>query len=236
MNLDANTEAIIAMCWARMHELPDDAFLPHRDGPETARIEDPNDGESLSHVRLFGQGVLSGPAWALDAARPYDDDALTPHRLLTLAAGHGPRLLGEAALAYTDRYIEHPDLAGARVTDDPAAVTDLMARCPADDIGESGVEEMTDRWVLLDAADLPVALAGYQMWGDIIAHLGVLTALDDRRRGHGGLVAAAAVNEALDAGLVPQWRARLDNRSSLALASVLGFERIGTQTTILLSD
>lgn len=233
MRLDANTEAIIRLAWARIGDLADDALLADREG-ERILIEGGTEG--ITFLRLFGHSVLLGPPWALEAVRPYDDDALTPHRLLTLAAGHGPQLLGEAALAYTDRYVEHPDLARARITDDPDAVRDLLARCPADDIGESGVEEMTERWVLLDAADLPVALAGFAISGDIIAHLGVLTALDDRRRGNGALAASVAVNEALDAGLVPQWRARLDNRSALAVAAVLGFERVGSQTTVLISD
>lgn len=239
--MDANTEAIIRLAWARMLDLSDDALLPaglsslgEIDRP-VARIERVNDRSAISLVRLLGHSVLSGPEWALAAARTFDDDALTPHRLLTLAVDHGPRLLGEAALAYTDRYVDHPDLEGARVTDDPQAVADLLARCPADDAGEAGVEQLTDRWVLLDSADLPVALAGFQVWGDIIAHLGVITALDDRRRGYGGLAAALATNEALDAGLIPQWRARIDNRSSLALAAVLGFERVGSQTTVLVN-
>jgi len=56
-----------------------------------------------------------------------------------------------------------------------------------------------------------------------------------RRRGFGLIAAALAVNEALDHGLVPQWRSRVENSASRSTAARLGFVEVGSQTTVLLA-
>jgi predicted GNAT family acetyltransferase len=62
----------------------------------------------------------------------------------------------------------------------------------------------------------------------------VLTPPGFRRRGFGLLAAALATNDALDAGLVPQWRSRIENNASRRTAARLGFLEVGSQTTVLL--
>ena len=49
------------------------------------------------------------------------------------------------------------------------------------------------------------------------------------------MAAAIATNDALDVGLVPQWRARTENRASRAIAARLGYVEVGSQTTVLLT-
>ena len=51
----------------------------------------------------------------------------------------------------------------------------------------------------------------------------------------GLLSAALATNEALDFGLVPQWRSRIENTASRRTAARLGFVEVGSQTTVLLA-
>lgn len=231
--MDENTEAIIRLAWARLLHL-DDAALMDRGAAVPARTVrvDP-EADTVSFVRIFEHGVLTGPQWAVDRTVDLPADELASHRsLLQLTADHGSRLLGEATLAYADEYVEHPDLEAAVVTEDAAAVTDLASSCPPDDVAEVDLAEMAQHWVLLDEADVPLAGAGYVVWGGILAHLGVLTARPLRRRGNGTLVAALATNDALDSGLVPQWRARFDNDASRRLASRLGYRQVGSQTTV----
>ena len=74
------------------------------------------------------------------------------------------------------------------------------------------------RFVVLDEADHPTSGAGYDEWEGLLAHLGVLTPPRHRRSGRATVAAALATNDALDAGLVPQWRARTANAASRALA------------------
>ena len=216
--------------------------------------------ETVSFVRIFGQGVLTGPQWALDRARNLRDDelALLPV-LMRLASDHGARPLGAAELSYTDERVEHADLP---VTESSAAVVALEAACSPEDVDEVGLGSMSHHWVLLDghqsasdgsaeaarageadtsvtdddADDQPVPLAGsgYTVWAGTIAHMGVLTSPAARGRGYGLLASAVGTNAALDAGLVPQWRARWDNETSKHLARVLGYEQVGTQTTVFI--
>ncbi|MES9512173.1 GNAT family N-acetyltransferase [Streptomyces sp. NPDC000609] len=53
-----------------------------------------------------------------------------------------------------------------------------------------------------------VAAAGCRSWPQSVAHLSVLVAPHCRGRRLARAVASAAVAHALDAGLLPQWRAR----------------------------
>jgi predicted GNAT family acetyltransferase len=62
----------------------------------------------------------------------------------------------------------------------------------------------------------------------------VLTPPEQRRAGLGTTAAALALNDALDAGLVPQWRTRVDNVASRRMARRLGFVEVGAQTTVTL--
>jgi RimJ/RimL family protein N-acetyltransferase len=89
--------------------------------------------------------------------------------------------------------------------------------------------------VLLDDRATADAGSGYDEWEGILAQLGVLVPPALRRGGLGTLAGAMATNDALDSGLVPQWRCRPENAASLGLARRLGYEAVGTQTTVLLS-
>lgn len=226
------------------------------------------EAETLSFVQVFGQGILSGPAWALKRAGNLRDDELRLLPvLMRLASDHGARPLGAAELSYTDTRVEHADLV---MTQDEDAVEALEEACSPADVDEVGLSSMPHRWVLLDGsrgtgagagagparqdqpvesdaasppetpapaeAPVPLAGAGYVVWADQLAHMGVLTSPRARGRGYGVLAAAVGTNAALDAGLIPQWRARWDNEASKRMAQVLGYELVGSQTTVYIDS
>ena len=62
---------------------------------------------------------------------------------------------------------------------------------------------------------------GYRTWPGALAHMCVLTRPDSSRPRPGQAVASAATAHALDAGLLPQWRAR--PADSRAVAAALGY-------------
>jgi predicted GNAT family acetyltransferase len=57
-----------------------------------------------------------------------------------------------------------------------------------------------------------------------------------RGRGLGTAVAARAAGQALEAGLVPQWRARSTILASRRIARTLGFVELGRQATFKLAS
>lgn len=68
------------------------------------------------------------------------------------------------------------------------------------------------------------AVAGYEVWGESIAHVAVLTHPAHRGRLLGRAVVGAVAAVALERGLVPQYRVLTTNRASLAVAAAQGFE------------
>ncbi|HEX8509232.1 MAG TPA: GNAT family N-acetyltransferase, partial [Propionibacteriaceae bacterium] len=187
---------------------------------------------------LWEHRVLIGPQWLVDAAPTLKNSDLADGlALLSISNGHGARLLDETVLAFTDAYVEHGQARSAVVASDPQAVSRLERSCPPDDVAEAGpLSILSAHFVTLDERDEPTAGAGYGESQGILASVGVLTPPAVRRRGHGTLAAAIATNDALDAGLIPQWRARRGHRGSWALAKRLGYREIGSQTTVLLGS
>ena len=233
--METGTRAIVELAWARRLGLADDALEPGT----SWRLTRTDDAVAM-FVSLWEHRVLVGPDWLLERAAGVDDAVLAsgPGLLgLTAQAGGGApgRLLGSGVLAFTDRYVDHERLESVVVADDPQAVHDLERQCPPDDVTEVGLASMAERFVLLDDREAPDAGSGYDEWEGILANVGVLVPPALRRGGRGRLAGAMATNDALDSGLVAQWRCRSENVPSLGLARRLGYAVVGTQTTVALT-
>ncbi|MHA7239945.1 GNAT family N-acetyltransferase [Arthrobacter sp. TMS1-12-1] len=236
MELDPGTVSIIQLAWSRLLGLDDGALATGSGRLYT--VDD--DAPVLTFVTLFGREVLQGPAWAVDAGRTLSGPELRSHTtLLRLGREHGGRGLGEAQLYFCD---ELPRFEGppAVVSGEASLVRELERRCPPDDVAEAGLAAVDHPFVLVDegadpdSAPAPLAGAGYDIWQGILAHVAAITPPEERRRGYAGRVAAVAVEDAMAAGLVPQWRARTDNTASQRTARRAGFVFAGTQTSVLL--
>ncbi|GAA2097750.1 hypothetical protein GCM10009841_10250 [Microlunatus panaciterrae] len=230
--MDTHTEAIVRLAWAHRLGLDPDTLAPS--GASRVHLVQAG-AEALSVLRLGEQTVVVGPHWAVEAAARVDDrDLCRTSTLLRLTADHGARALAEVVLAYTDDYVQLSDLDAAVVTDDPQAVLDLERSCPPDDVTAVGLTRLAARFVLIDVDDSPVAGAGFDIGGGILAELGVLTALRSRRSGHGLRIAALATNAALDEGLVPQWSLQEGHAAAAAIGHRLGFRPFGRWAGVLL--
>jgi hypothetical protein len=231
--VETNTGAIVRLGWARSLGLPDDALDPDDGGARTLWVEAP---DRVTVLRLWGRFVVAGPRWLQQRAQGVHPRQLAEESvLLRCCEGHAARSGGESVLAYTDRYAELDGLEDVPVADEPAAVAALERACPPDDVTEVGLGGLSRVFVTLDDRDQPTAGAGYAEWQGILGHLGVLTPPEQRRAGRGTTAAALALNDALDVGLVPQWRTRLDNVASRRMARRLGLVEVGTQTTVTLA-
>lgn len=230
------TELTVARAWTQLLKLEDGALADLTPG----RISRPDPkAKAVTFVRLLSHGVIVGPQWAIDRAADRSDHELAKlHVLQELTADHISRPLGAAMLSFTD--VPIAGLPTAPTAADDATVATLEGLCLPDEVEEAGLARMPQRWVVLGSSPTsqngkaPAASAGYEVLADVLAHLGILTAPDQRRQGHGTVAAGRAINAALVAGLLPQWRARTDNKASQQLARRLGFQPLGSQTTVLI--
>ena len=97
---------------------------------------------------------------------------------------------------------------------------------------ESGVAGLQRAAVIREDGRI-VAAAGWAPWPARTAHLCVLTVPGVRGRGLATQVAAAATADALAAGMLPQWRARVG--ASQRVAAKLGYRVLGEQLSLHLS-
>lgn len=193
-------------------------------------------------VRIGDAAVVTAPdarsAEALgEAARILSYEELTdPVRLGVTLSGTAPVLdvLGPASLCYPDggrdTFVPAPGPVEQVAAGDRSALKALLAAVGQDDADESGLDEISSPAFLLVDGGVAVAAAGYLSWPRSVAHLCVLVAPNHRRRGLARIVASAAVSHALDAGLLPQWRAR--PYPSRRVAAALGFRELGAQLSV----
>ncbi|MEV0374337.1 GNAT family N-acetyltransferase [Streptomyces sp. NPDC050636] len=146
-------------------------------------------------------------------------------------------VLGPASLFYLGRDGFLPAYEGTGVEQLPIGDGDLaalLALVGEEEAGESGLEDISSPAFCLRRGDEVVAAAGYRSWLRSVAHLSVLVAPHCRGRRLARAVASVAVAHALDAGLLPQWRARPYPSQRVAVA--LGFQELGTQLSVRLGD
>ncbi len=230
MSFDEGSIAIVRLAWERRLGLDDGALGAVAD----RLVKRDDDAPTLSFIRLWGNSLLVGPGWAIDAAEGFSDAELTDHStMLGLTRGHGGHGLGTASLYFADDLpLVQPD-AELTVSRGSAEAVELESRCPPDDVNEVGLAALANKFTLI-RADVPVACAAYTEWQGLLARLGVLVTPDQRRQGWGLMAAAVAAHEALASGLILQWRTDMSNFASNALARMLGLDWAGTQTSVRL--
>lgn len=113
----------------------------------------------------------------------------------------------------------------------PDALAELVAAVDPAEADESGLAGLPRAAVVRSGGQV-IAAAGYDRWPAGTAHLCVLTHPDHRGRGDATRAAAVATADALAAGLLPQWRARV--RPSLRVADKLGYRVLGEQRSLRL--
>jgi RimJ/RimL family protein N-acetyltransferase len=175
-------------------------------------------------ARLVGQALSGLPA-----------ASLTGTEVLRRRLPRG-EILGPAALAYLDPAEFRPqpgETVTAPLDPDHPAFRQFLRAAGTDDLGESGIQEITTPAFAVREHGRVAAAAGYRDWPCGIAHLCVLTAPAARGRGLARAAASAAVAHAIGEGRLPQWRARPE--ASRRVARALGFRELGSQVSIRLT-
>jgi GNAT superfamily N-acetyltransferase len=163
-------------------------------------------------------------------------DTLKEERLRAFVALPIERVVGPAFVGYTDRAAFRP--APTKATrflgqQDTTALAVLGEACSALEWEHGGTQLGEQPVVGAFGENRLVAVAGYELWGGAIAYISVIAHPNYRVRGNGTAVVSRLTAEALNRGLVPQYRT-LANNSSMAIAERLGFERYATTVAVRL--
>jgi len=142
----------------------------------------------------------------------------------------GADVLGPATLAYLPPGTTTP---ATSATPEESA-RPLLRSVDPHDAAESALADIDSPAFVIREGSRILAAAGYELWPSSTAHLCVLTAPDARGHGLATEAASAAVHHALEAGLLPQWRA--GNDASRRVAEKLGFREVGEQVSVRVGD
>ncbi len=115
---------------------------------------------------------------------------------------------------------------------DADAVAALREACEPVAWDHGGPSPETVTSVGAFVGDALAALASYELWGERIAHIGIVTQPAHRGRGLGKAAVSALSRIVLDRGLVAQYRTLCANAPSMAIARALGFQRFATTLSI----
>lgn len=230
--MDAHHLDIVALAWSREFGLPDGAL--REPGTRSVRVDDA--AGQIRVLRLGAASAVVGPRWAIERTADLDDDELVSRgALLALTKDHAGRGAAPSTLSYASDFCRETGTEWPLISHHLAHVLELQRCCPPDDVDEADLAARRNWFTLVDDDHRPLTSAAYTELQGILADMGVLTV---PRHRHGGLattVATLATNDALDGGLIPQWRAHRDNTASRRLAARLGFVECGTLAAVEVS-
>jgi GNAT superfamily N-acetyltransferase len=151
------------------------------------------------------------------------DDVAALTRQSPPAISHviGPAWIGYAAVE-TFRPDQHGSARLLTSADEPALLR-FRAACPTVDWEHGGSTFGTHPLAGQFIGDALVALAGYELWGEHIAHISVVTLPAYRGQRYGAAVVSVLAETALSQRLIPQYRTLHANTPSIRLAAALGF-------------
>lgn len=230
MGLASRTRRALREYWADRLGVDPDAF--DRDG---ATVGPANPGE----VELFRRAdalVVGAPEWLVGPLRQRRDDLGRldlddPDAIEAWFGEFGSveRVLGPAFYGYVDSEAFEPVESSARfLAADRPAHERFRAAVPDGEWEAAGPELVPGRTVGLFDGDELVAVAGYDIWDDRLAHVAVVTHPEHRDEGFGRAVVSRATERAFAADLLPQYRTLDAWPWSVALARGLGYERFAT--------
>jgi GNAT superfamily N-acetyltransferase len=159
----------------------------------------------------------------------------TPASFADAFGASGYVVVGPAYIGYAEdvRSPSHP--VRSLTLHDASAVSALRTACTETEWEHGGslVGEQSSSGVFVGGQ--LVALAGYEVWAGVVAHISVITHPDFRTRGFGRSAVAHIAERALSAGLIPQYRTLESNFASIGVADSLGFCHYATSVAVRLN-
>ena len=143
--------------------------------------------------------------------------------------------VGPAYVGYTDlKHFRPVSLATARglTAQDEKTVNALRDACTVEEWEHGGSEFRPTEMVGAFKDNELAALASYQIWGERIAHIAIVTHPAFRGQGHATAAVSSLTQVVLERTLVPQYRTLEGNAPSMAVARRLGFVHYATTLAI----
>lgn len=186
-----------------------------------------------------GRAMVSLPAERFDElSRRLPAGPLQPGSWAAAFRGLGLRVIGPAFIGYAEMMPPGCGDAAREVrAEDSDAVARLQAACDPEewDHGGSDPGEVPCSGVFTAEGEL-AALAGYEVWSGVIAHISIVTHPEHRGCGHGREAVAHLAKRALAAGLSPQYRTLEANEASMRIARALGFHHYASSVAVRLGE
>jgi GNAT superfamily N-acetyltransferase len=230
MPLSDPTLAAVARYWASFFGCP--AAALERPGAQIVPHAELEEYRGLFGLRRESTTLVSAPPdrvahWQATLARLTPDQLLDPRVMAQVAGVHPDQVIGPALVAYADSATLRPfPTGGTRLLTalDEEAHATLEAACDPTEWrhggSEFGLMPLAGRFV----REQLVALAGYELWGEQIAHIAVITHPAHRAQGYGGEVVSLLAETVIARGMIAQYRTLRANIPSLRLGASLGFE------------
>jgi len=240
--LAQSTIRVITRCWADHLGCAPEHFQT------TRTLALPHLGIGDYHgvfVFRLGQAVVASvPPQLLPTLGP-PLEQLDPAQLMikecvrAVGAATVERVIGPAYYGYADATSLLPSAsAGIRLLthEDAPFLEQLHTACSEAEWAEAGGLTIDLPLVGQFVGGRLVAVAGYHVWWDCLAHMCVITHPACRRHGYGKAVALRLAEVALSRALVPQYRALEVNQASIGIATALGFEHCATSIALRLKS
>jgi GNAT superfamily N-acetyltransferase len=181
--------------------------------------------------------VISIPGQRLDlrktlASAKCDDGPLD--RMARVLQPFSSKVIGPAFIGYADQVAEPIHQPVTLSNAHREAVEALKDACTDQEWEHGGTDISSHPASGVFFGDQLVALAGYEVWGGVIAHISVITHPRFRGCGYGQSAVSDNAARALSEGLVPQYRTLESNLPSLRVADDLGFVRYATSISFRL--
>jgi FR47-like protein len=176
----------------------------------------------------------SASSWSLQ-------DVADPHALARLLFPLGPdaitAILGPAFLGYAPTALPPGNDETSQLdASQSELITQLREACPVENWEHGGPHADTiAQFGSFDSSGQLAALASYNLWDNVLAHIAIVTHPKFRGSGHGCAAVAHAARHAMAAGHLAQYRTLRANLPSMSIAKRLGFQEYGFSTYVRLS-
>ena len=180
-----------------------------------------------------GQAIVSFPEGRMEAFRDrLPGSSFSPAEMA--AAFSDFTVIGPAYIGYAESISPALSFVRSLGPEDRLQADSLRTACSEAEWDHGGSEVGSRPASGAFADGRLVALAGYEVWDNVIAHISVVAHPAYRCRGYGRGVVAHLAAAALQAGLIPQYRTLDSNTGSIRIAEALGFERCATSVAVRL--